>query len=107
MRAAAPVPRLSARVLSLSSTTPTYILPGLPLSRNRVPSPEPSQFPFPSTLPLHPSSTPRAHIASFKMVEQTEAFKKAVVDSKKLTSKPDNDELLSMYGKSEARALAV
>lgn len=33
------------------------------------------------------------------MVEQSEAFKKAVVDSKKLTSKPDNDELLSMYGK--------
>merc|ERR1712137_231920 len=34
---------------------------------------------------------------SFKMVEQTEAFKKAVVDSKKLTSKPGNDELLAMY----------
>ncbi|KAK8051451.1 acyl CoA binding protein [Apiospora rasikravindrae] len=31
------------------------------------------------------------------MVEQTEAFKKAVVDSKKLTSKPSNDHLLEMY----------
>ena len=38
------------------------------------------------------------------MVEQTEAFKKAIVDSKKLTSKPSSDELLAMYGKSEARA---
>ena len=32
------------------------------------------------------------------MVEQTEAFKKAVVDSKKLTTKPSNDHLLEMYG---------
>jgi diazepam-binding inhibitor (GABA receptor modulating acyl-CoA-binding protein) len=30
---------------------------------------------------------------------QTEAFKKAVEDSKKLTSKPGNDELLELYGK--------
>lgn len=29
---------------------------------------------------------------------QTEAFQTAVVDSKKLTSKPDNDELLDLYG---------
>ncbi|GJN66804.1 acyl coA binding protein domain-containing protein [Purpureocillium lilacinum] len=28
---------------------------------------------------------------------QTEAFQKAVVDSKKLTSKPSNDELLDLY----------
>ncbi|UNI21643.1 acyl-CoA-binding protein (ACBP)/diazepam binding inhibitor (DBI)/endozepine (EP) [Purpureocillium takamizusanense] len=28
---------------------------------------------------------------------QSEAFKKAVVDSKKLTSKPSNDELLDLY----------
>lgn len=29
---------------------------------------------------------------------QSDAFKKAVVDSKKLTSKPTNDELLEIYG---------
>ena len=29
---------------------------------------------------------------------QSEAFKKAVVDSKKLTSKPSNDDLLELYG---------
>ncbi len=31
---------------------------------------------------------------------QSEAFKKAVEDSKKLTSKPSNDELLELYGES-------
>ena len=30
---------------------------------------------------------------------QSEAFQKAVVDSKKLTSKPNNEELLDLYGK--------
>jgi len=30
---------------------------------------------------------------------QTDAFKTAVVDSKKLTSKPGNEELLSLYGR--------
>jgi diazepam-binding inhibitor (GABA receptor modulating acyl-CoA-binding protein) len=30
---------------------------------------------------------------------QSPAFKKAVVDSKKLTSKPSNDDLLQLYGK--------
>lgn len=30
---------------------------------------------------------------------QSEAFQKAVVDSKKLTSKPNNDQLLDLYGK--------
>ncbi len=30
---------------------------------------------------------------------QSEAFKKAVEDSKKLTSKPGNDDLLQLYGK--------
>ncbi|KYK59348.1 acyl CoA binding protein [Drechmeria coniospora] len=29
---------------------------------------------------------------------QSEAFKKAVVDSKKLTSKPSSDDLLALYG---------
>ncbi|KAL0933151.1 acyl CoA binding protein [Colletotrichum truncatum] len=29
---------------------------------------------------------------------QSEAFKQAVIDSKKLTSKPSNDELLKLYG---------
>jgi diazepam-binding inhibitor (GABA receptor modulating acyl-CoA-binding protein) len=29
---------------------------------------------------------------------QSDAFKKAVDDSKKLTSKPSNDELLELYG---------
>ena len=29
---------------------------------------------------------------------QSEAFQKAVVDSKKLTSKPGNEELLDLYG---------
>lgn len=29
---------------------------------------------------------------------QTEAFKQAVIDSKKLTAKPSNDELLELYG---------
>jgi hypothetical protein len=29
---------------------------------------------------------------------QSDAFKKAVVDSKKLTSKPSNDDLLELYG---------
>lgn len=32
-------------------------------------------------------------------VPQSEAFKKAVQDSKKLTSKPSNDDLLQLYGK--------
>ncbi|KAG7287049.1 hypothetical protein NEMBOFW57_006549 [Staphylotrichum longicolle] len=31
------------------------------------------------------------------MVAQSEAFQKAVVDSKKLTSKPSNDDLLEIY----------
>ncbi|KXX76335.1 Acyl-CoA-binding protein [Madurella mycetomatis] len=31
------------------------------------------------------------------MVAQSEAFQKAVVDSKKLTSKPNNDDLLDIY----------
>lgn len=30
---------------------------------------------------------------------QSDAFKKAVVDSKKLTAKPSNDELLDLYGR--------
>jgi len=32
------------------------------------------------------------------MVAQSEAFKKAIVDSKKLTSKPSTDDLLEIYG---------
>jgi acyl-CoA-binding protein len=32
------------------------------------------------------------------MVAQSEAFQKAVVDSKKLTSKPSNEDLLEIYG---------
>ena len=32
------------------------------------------------------------------MVAQSEAFQKAVVDSKKLISKPTNDDLLEIYG---------
>lgn len=32
---------------------------------------------------------------------QSDAFKKAIVDSKKLVSKPSNDELLELYGESE------
>ncbi|KAL2158919.1 hypothetical protein VTH06DRAFT_2949 [Thermothelomyces fergusii] len=31
------------------------------------------------------------------MVAQSEAFQKAIVDSKKLTAKPNNDELLDLY----------
>lgn len=31
---------------------------------------------------------------------QSEAFQKAVVDSKKLTSKPSNEDLLEIYGAS-------
>lgn len=31
---------------------------------------------------------------------QSDAFKKAVSDSKKLTSKPSNDDLLELYGES-------
>lgn len=34
------------------------------------------------------------------MVAQSEAFQKAVVDSKKLTSKPSNEDLLEIYGAS-------
>lgn len=37
------------------------------------------------------------------MVAQSEAFQKAVVDSKKLTSKPSNDDLLEIYGVSRPR----
>jgi hypothetical protein len=43
----------------------------------------------------HHPVTP-AHTA--KMVAQSEAFQKAVVDSKKLTSKPSNEDLLEIYG---------
>jgi diazepam-binding inhibitor (GABA receptor modulating acyl-CoA-binding protein) len=32
---------------------------------------------------------------------QSEAFQKAVVDSKKLTSKPSNEDLLEIYGASQ------
>lgn len=32
-------------------------------------------------------------------VPQSDAFKKAVDDSKKLTTKPGNDDLLNLYGK--------
>jgi diazepam-binding inhibitor (GABA receptor modulating acyl-CoA-binding protein) len=32
------------------------------------------------------------------MVAQSEAFQKAVVDSKKLTTKPSNEDLLEIYG---------
>ena len=32
----------------------------------------------------------------------SEAFQKAVVDSKKLVSKPSNDELLELYGASSS-----
>lgn len=32
------------------------------------------------------------------MATQSEAFKTAVVDSKKLTAKPSNDQLLELYG---------
>lgn len=35
------------------------------------------------------------------MVAQNEAFQKAVADSKKLTSKPNNDDLLEIYGTSQ------
>jgi hypothetical protein len=31
-------------------------------------------------------------------MSQSDAFKKAVVDSKKLTSKPSNEDLLELYG---------
>jgi len=31
-------------------------------------------------------------------MSQSEAFKKAAEDSKKLTAKPENEELLSLYG---------
>jgi diazepam-binding inhibitor (GABA receptor modulating acyl-CoA-binding protein) len=32
------------------------------------------------------------------MAEQSAAFKQAAIDSKKLTSKPSNDDLLELYG---------
>ncbi|KAK5660495.1 hypothetical protein OQA88_13043 [Cercophora sp. LCS_1] len=35
---------------------------------------------------------------------QSDAFKKAVVDSKKLTSKPGNEDLLAIYGLYKAKA---
>jgi diazepam-binding inhibitor (GABA receptor modulating acyl-CoA-binding protein) len=35
------------------------------------------------------------------MATQSAAFQKAVVDSKKLTSKPSNEDLLDLYGASE------
>lgn len=34
-------------------------------------------------------------------------FDKAVADSKKLTSKPSNDELLQLYGKSSSPSLPL
>jgi diazepam-binding inhibitor (GABA receptor modulating acyl-CoA-binding protein) len=35
------------------------------------------------------------------MATQSAAFQKAVVDSKKLTTKPSNDDLLEIYGSSK------
>ena len=37
-------------------------------------------------------------------MSQSEAFKKATVDSKKLTSKPNNEDLLELYGTASAAA---
>lgn len=34
----------------------------------------------------------------------SEAFKQAVIDSKKLTAKPSNDELLELYGTSRPKS---
>lgn len=39
------------------------------------------------------------------MVAQSEAFQKATVDSKKLTAKPTNEELLDLYGMLRPRIL--
>lgn len=39
------------------------------------------------------------------MATLTPAFQTAVTDSKKLTSKPGNDDLLELYGSSEIRGL--
>lgn len=38
---------------------------------------------------------------------QSEAFKQAVIDSKKLTSKPSNEDLLELYGAFVAPACLV
>lgn len=66
MRAAAPVPRLSARVLSLSSTTPTYILLGLLLLRTRTLNPDPPDSRSPLLLhsAFYPSPCPFPSVAS-------------------------------------------
>lgn len=38
---------------------------------------------------------------------QSEAFQKAVVDSKKLTSKPTNEDLLEIYGTQHSTELGT
>lgn len=37
----------------------------------------------------------------------SEAFKQAVIDSKKLTAKPSNDELLELYGTSRPESHSI
>jgi hypothetical protein len=41
------------------------------------------------------------------VVPQSEAFLKATEDSKKLTSKPDNNDLLELYGSCETHDIPI
>lgn len=60
--------------------------------------PEPSIYTSTRALPI--SQTNTQSIETNMSAPQSEAFKKAVEDSKKLTSKPSNDDLLELYGRS-------
>ena len=52
----------------------------------------------PSTANKHRQFSVTVPKSPIMPASQSEAFKKAVADSKKLTSKPANDELLELYG---------
>lgn len=78
------------------------------LLRNLKPL-HPNQNNCPSPLPLSEASTrlflpakPFFQPFIIMSVPQSEAFTKAAEDSKKLLAKPDNDELLSLYGASQS-----
>ena len=89
-----------------SSSVVTYLYPA-----ETPPRPPPlfptllSSTPSPSSQHYHSPNTPRTISITYQKkhittttVKMSEAFKKAAEDSKKLTSKPNNDELLELYG---------
>jgi len=82
---------ISPPLINLSSRTP--------VCQTRFVTTQASQPPFKQKRVLSPNKIPSpSHPFETMSAPQSDAFKKAVVDSKKLTAKPSNDELLEIYG---------